>query len=161
VPQGTAGNLSDISATRTAVAATTAVLDATIVAGRSDEIRELDGAEAKWAARNITAYHIAVEFRGGFSLRGTMDIEVQGGQVTPVSCTSSDKAVCGHASEIADYYTVSGLFRSARDAINDARMQPSVSYDGSYGYPSSISIRSDRVSDVFTDITVTGFEILP
>lgn len=164
VPRGTPGTpiaISDLRATQTVVAATIAVQDATVVASRGNLIQALNDAETRWTAKNITAYHIAVQVRGAFNLRATMDIDVQGGQVTHVNCISPDKTFCDHASEIADYYTVSGLFRIARDAINDAKMGPSVSYDGTYGYPSTISIRSVRVSDVVTDIAVTGFEVLP
>ncbi len=103
----------------------------------------LEGARARWVSAGIRDYRY--EFRQqcecGPALAEAAVVEVRGGAVARVNYRDSGGEAPATARQL--FPTVEQLFQRIEDAIRRNAASLSVSYDGTLGYPTLISIDYD------------------
>ncbi|MGI8854489.1 MAG: DUF6174 domain-containing protein [Thermomicrobiales bacterium] len=131
-----------------------------VVTASAPSLDRLNDAERTWQASGVTHYQIRSHYEGEVYVDATMEIEVDKGQTTKVTCSSQPRSISACSSSHSENYTVSGLFQRVRQAINDPGLSVNVMYDPIYGFPRSFSIQS-RGSTAGGVIVVESFVVLP
>jgi hypothetical protein len=136
-------------------------------------LAEIDAAEARWQAQDITDYRIVVRSASAWHSQ-TDTITVQDGIVTEhsASCGASlleSDNTCEVESIDPQTHTVEGLFDEARELVNRAASGESFAYqlgglsfefDPVYGYPNRVASSPPGVYDADWAWIVEGFEVL-
>ena len=133
-------------------------------AATSIHVEQINQAEQLWKSQNITSYRIKLSLYENFG--GLHDsvraIEVHNGRVTTPPCQSEG---CP-AFVLKDIQTVNNLFWVAKggtlpekNSILDECLKE-LTFDSTYGFPTSISIDCPQDSDEENSIKVISFEVL-
>jgi len=141
-----------------------AILTVILVACSSATTNEFEKNQSLWDTANITHYRytLTVSCFCAFMDEMPLTVEVENDQVA--SITSVKGTVIDSTNSlypvVVNYATMDQLFVQLKSALADAD-EVSVSYDTTYGFPTSIAI--DQIKDAIDDelfITVENFEVL-
>jgi hypothetical protein len=121
----------------------------------------LNNNEAKWKAATANGnYDYTVQY-GGFTApeyRRPITVSVNNGQVSNMTYADTGEAVS--AERQASVPSMSDLFQELRDAYKNNAAQVNVTYDATYGYPSSLYIdRSAAIADEEVSYSVSNVRV--
>lgn len=125
----------------------------------------LADAEAKWQAKKPSGYQIQIQ-EASFWHMQTNVITVKNDQVVnqAASCTRAilETTKCQVRPILASEYTVPGMFARAKKYMQGETAQfTKITYDETWGFPSSIIYNNTKVTDSGTSYRVIKFEIVP
>jgi hypothetical protein len=124
-------------------------------------LNTLNNNEAKWKAASANGnYDYTVQF-GGFTApeyRRPITVSVNNGQVSNMTYADTGEAVS--ADRQVSVPSMSDLFQELRDAYKNNAAQVNVTYDPTYGYPSSMYIdRSATMADEEVSYSVSNVKV--
>jgi hypothetical protein len=127
----------------------------------SANLNTLNTNEAKWKAATTNGnYDYTVQF-GGFTApeyRRPIAVSVNNGQVSNMTYADTGEAVA--ADRQASVPSMQDLFQELRDAYKNNAAQVNVTYDPTYGYPSSLYIdRSAMIADEEVSYSVSNVRV--
>lgn len=121
-------------------------------------------AEQRWQAQHITGYRIQVQQMSSIWHLQRYTITVQNGDVVDQSATCIPAPMEGRECKIrpfaAEDYTVPGLFERARSMAQSTTGGVTITFDPTYGFPSSIDSAPPNVVDGDQSWRVISFEVL-
>ncbi|NNJ10355.1 hypothetical protein EKD04_008440 [Chloroflexales bacterium ZM16-3] len=127
--------------------------------------QQLNRAERLWKQQGIDSYRISVSNSSNWVMR-TFDLTVRNGEIVSLShtCKSglADFGICNSDPTYTDY-SVPGLFEYVRTVLSDTEIDnrwKRITYDPTYGYPTSIVINDPQILDEESALTVLSFEVL-
>ncbi len=125
---------------------------------------QIGSAEQRWQAQHIASYRIQVQQMSSIWHLQRHTITVRDGVVVDQSATCIPAPIEGRECKVrpfvAEDYTVAGLFETARSIAKSTAGGMTITFDPTYGFPSTIGSAPPGVIDGDQSWVVLSFEVL-